>query len=69
MNEYINPTGDTPHVQCTVCGWWVSPGRHSWLDCARLIRDSGKLHLFEEPRQEVPKAFYDAFKDEERDNE
>lgn len=63
MSEYINPTGDTPHVQCTVCGWWVPRGKHTWVECSSLIRVSGKLHLFDEQRQEVPQAFYDAWKD------
>lgn len=65
----INPTGDTPSEQCTRCGWWVSRGKHTWIECSSLIRLSGKLRLFEEQRQEVPQAFYDAFDNEERDNE
>lgn len=68
-NGYTNHAGDTGNVQCEICGWWVPKYRHTWLDCARLIHVSGKLRLFDEPRQEVPQAFYDAFKNEERDNE
>ena len=63
MNEYINPTGDELGVQCSICGWWVPRGKHTWTDCASLVRLSGKLHIFidDKVRQPVPSAFYKAF--------
>lgn len=62
MNEYINPTGDVPHDQCSICGWWVSKHKHTWIECMSLINLSGKTHIFDEPqRQPIPATFYKAF--------
>jgi len=66
MNEYINPTGDERGVQCSICGWWVPKGKHTWLECASLVRLSGRLHIFldDKARQPVPSGFYRAFGEE-----
>src|SRR5260221_2708094 len=47
---------------CSKCSRYVHPMTHTEADCERLLEQDRQ---FLRPKMEVPRAFYDAFSDEE----
>ncbi len=59
-NTTANPFTDKN--KCPKCGWYVHLALHAEADCERLCNIGRAL---DPPKMAVPKAFYDAFSDEE----
>ena len=51
--------------RCPKCGWHVQPLFHTEANCEELREHDRQLLKPKPARQEVPRAFYDAFEDVE----